>query len=174
MSGSVLRLSLCGAILLGSVFERLHPPQGGYHLQKKYDLGAAPGGKEYWDYITFDLSSRRLYISHNTEVKVVDADSGKVVGAIPDLKRVHGIALASDLGRGFISDGGADEAVVFDLKTLQVTNHIKTGGNPDCIIYDPASKHIFTMNGKTNDSSVIDPSSGTVVATIPIGGRPEY
>jgi len=82
--------------------------------------------------------------------------------------------LVSDLGRGFISDGGADEAVVFDLKTLKITNHIKTGGNPDCIIYDSASKHIFTMNGKTNDASVIDPASLSVIATIPMGGRPEY
>jgi YVTN family beta-propeller protein len=90
------------------------------------------------------------------------------------LKRVHGIALVSELGRGFLSDGGADEAVVFDMKTLKVTGHIKTGGNPDCIIYDPTSKHIFTMNGKTNDASVIDPATTTVVATIPIGGRPEY
>lgn len=149
-------------------------PEGGYHLLKKYELGAAPGGKEYWDYITFDAATRRLYISHNTEVKVVDADSGAVVGSISDLKRVHGIALVPDLGRGFISDGGADEAVVFDLKALKVTGHIKTGGNPDCIIYDPASKHVFTMNGKTSDSSVIDPSSLTVVATIAMGGRPEY
>jgi YVTN family beta-propeller protein len=105
---------------------------------------------------------------------VVDADSGAVVGSIPDLKRVHGIALVTDLGRGFISDGGADEVVVFDLKTLKASGHIKTGGNPDCIIYDPASKHVFTMNGKSNDSSVIDPSTATVVATIPMGGRPEY
>jgi YVTN family beta-propeller protein len=143
-------------------------------LLKKYDLGAAPGGKEYWDYITFDPAARHLYISHNTEVKIVDADSGAVVGSIPDLKRVHGIALVSDLGRGFISDGGADEVLVFDIKTLKVSNHIKTGGNPDCIIYDPASKHVFAMNGKTNDASVIDPSSLTVIATIPMGGRPEY
>jgi YVTN family beta-propeller protein len=96
------------------------------------------------------------------------------VGSIPDLKRVHGIALVSDLGRGFISDGGADEVLVFDPKTLKVNGHIKTGGNPDCIIYDPASKHIFAMNGKTNDASVIDPNSLTIVATISMGGRPEY
>jgi YVTN family beta-propeller protein len=163
----VIVLALAGFALAG-------PPSGGYHLLKKYDLGAAPGGKEYWDYITFDPATHHLYISHNTEIKVVDADSGAVVGSIPDLKRVHGIALVSDLGRGFISDGGADEALVFDLKTLKVTNHIKTGGNPDCIIYDPASKHVFTMNGKSNDASVIDPASLTVVATIPMGGRPEY
>ena len=160
------------ALLLASL--ALAAAESGYHLLAKYDLGAAPGGKEYWDYITFDQGNRRLYISHNTEVKIVDADSGAAVGNIPDLKRVHGIALVPDLGRGFISDGGADEAVVFDLKTLKVTNHIKTGGNPDCIIYDAASKHVFTMNGKTNDSSVIDPNSLAVIATISMGGRPEY
>ena len=165
LSGAIL--SLGGLVLAGRT-------QGGYHLLKKYDLSAPPGSKEYWDYITFDPSTRRLYISHNTEVKVLDADSGAAVGTIPDLKRVHGIALVPHLGRGFISDGGADEAVVFDLKTLKVTNHIKTGSNPDCIIYDPASKHVFTMNGKSNDSSVIDPASLTVIATIPMGGRPEY
>jgi YVTN family beta-propeller protein len=150
------------------------PPEGGYHLLKKYELGAAPGGKEYWDYITFDRASRRVYVSHNTEVKVVDADTGSVVGSIGDLKRVHGIALVPDRGRGFLSDGGADEAVMFDMKTLKVTGHIKTGGNPDCVIYDPASKHVITFNGKTNDASVIDPATATVVATIPMGGRPEY
>jgi YVTN family beta-propeller protein len=168
------RIAIFGAVLLLGDLALASPPEGGYHLLKKYDLGAAPGGKEYWDYITFDASTRRLYISHNTEVKVVDADSGTVVGSIPDLKRVHGIALITDLGRGFISDGGADEVVVFDLKTLKVSGHIKTGGNPDCIIYDPASRHIFTMNGKSSDASVIDPAAGTVIATIPMGGRPEY
>src|SRR5437879_9368227 len=160
------RFGACGAVLLLGGLALAGPPESGYHLLKKYELGAAPGGKEYWDYITFDASTRRLYISHNSEVKVVDADSGAILGSIADLKRVHGIALVSDLGRGFISDGGADEAVVFDLKTLKVTNHIKTGGNPDCIIYDPASKHVFTMNGKSSDSSVIDPASLTVIATI--------
>src|SRR5215472_893653 len=143
---------LCGASALCGSLISAGPSRGGYHRITKYDLAAAPGGKEYWDYIAFDSASRLLYISHNTEVKVVEADAGKIVGNIPDLKRVHGIAVVSHLGKGFISDGGADEAVVFDLKTLRVTGHIKTGGNPDCIIYDPASKQVFTMNGKTNDS----------------------
>jgi YVTN family beta-propeller protein len=169
-----LSSTVCASVVLCSGLLLAAPPEGGYHLVKKYDLGAAPGGKEYWDYITFDAATRRLYISHNTEVKVVEADTGKVVGSIPDLKRVHGIALVPDLGRGYISDGGADEVVVFEIKTLQVTGHIKTGSNPDCIIYDIASKHVFTFNGKSKDSSVIDPATGTVVATIDMGGRPEY
>src|SRR5260370_41248310 len=101
-------LSLGGLALAGR-------PQGGYHLLKKYGRGAPPGGKEYWDYITFDPSTRRLYISRNTEVKVLNADSAAVVGSITDLKRVHGIAMVPRLGRGFFSDGGAVESVVFDL-----------------------------------------------------------
>jgi YVTN family beta-propeller protein len=173
LPGSIRLGVPCALLLFGGLALASHP-QGGYHLLKKYELGAAPGGKEYWDYITFDASTRRLYVSHNTEVKVVDADSGAIIGSIPDLKRVHGIALVADNGRGFISDGGADEVVVFDLKTLNVTGHIKTGANPDCILYDPSSKHIFTMNGKSNNASVIDPVTAAVVATIPMGGRPEY
>ena len=171
---SRLQVAFWSVLVLCTGLVSARPPAGGYHLLKKYDLGAAPGGKEYWDYITFDPAARHLYISHNTEVKVVDADSGAIVGSIPDLKRVHGIALVPELGRGFLSDGGADEAVMFDMKTLRVTGHIKTGGNPDCIIYDSVSKHVFTFNGKTNDASVIDPGTATVVATIPMGGRPEY
>src|SRR5258708_28249033 len=110
MRVSRLQLTFWSVLILCSGLAAAGRPAGGYHLLKKYELGAAPGGKEYWDYITFDASTRRLYISHNTEVKVVDADSWAVVGTIPDLKRVHGIALVPDLGRGFISDGGADEA----------------------------------------------------------------
>src|SRR5215468_283376 len=168
-----LRRFACGAALfLGSL--GFAAPTGSYHFLKKYSLSAPPGGKEYWDYITFDSASGRLYLSHNTEVKVLDADSGAEVGNIPGLTRVHGVVLVTALNKGYISDGGADEAVVFDPKTLKVTGHIKTGKNPDCIIYDPASKHVFTFNGRSNDASVIDPQQDTVVATIPMGGRPEY
>jgi YVTN family beta-propeller protein len=167
------RMAVAIVVLAGGLAAAVAAPAG-YHLLTKYDLGPAPGGKEYWDYIALDPISRHLYISHNTEVKVVDADTGKIVGSIGDLTRVHGIALVKDLGKGFISDGGADEAVVFDINTLKVTGHIKTGGNPDCIIYDPASKYVFTMNGKTNNASVIDPANDTVVTAIDMGGRPEY
>ena len=104
--------------------------EGGYHLLKKHDLSAPPGGKEYWDYITFDSATGRLYISHNTEVKVVDANSGAEVGNIPGLTRVHGIALVRDLGKGYISDGGADEAVVFDPKHSKLQDTSKPAKTP--------------------------------------------
>jgi len=169
---SLRRVACCAALFAGGL--GLAAPSGSYHLLKRYSLSSPPGGKEYWDYITFDATSGRLYLSHNTEVKVVDADSGTELGNIPGLSRVHGIALVSALNKGYISDGGADEAVVFDPKTLKVTGHIKTGRNPDCIIYDSGSKHVFTFNGRSNDASVIDPQQDIVVATIPMGGRPEY
>src|SRR5260370_2683315 len=106
-------LGVCGAALLLGGLALGSLPNGGYHLLKKYELGPAPGGKEYWDYITFDASTHRLFISHNTEVKVVNADSGAIVGNIPELKRVHGIALIPGLGRGFITDRGPAASVLF-------------------------------------------------------------
>ena len=124
MAVSRLQLVFWSATILCSDPVVVRPPDGGYHLLKKYDLGAAPSGKEYWDYITFDPATRRLYVSHNTEVKVVNADTGAIIGSIADLKRVHGIALVSELGRGFLSDGGADEAVVFDMKTQIGRAHV--------------------------------------------------
>lgn len=149
---------------------------GGYHLLKKVPLDstAKAGQREYFDYITVDASSRRVYLSHGTEVTVVDADSNAVIGKIPGLKLAHGTLLLETLGRGFISDGGSDRVVMFDLKSLKPAGEIKTGGNPDCIVYDPASKHIFTFNGRTKDSTVIDPHTATVRATVPLGGRAEF
>jgi DNA-binding beta-propeller fold protein YncE len=149
---------------------------GGYHLLKKVPLGGATKGalREYFDYITVDASVRRVYLSHGTEVMVVDADDSTVIGTVPGLKLAHGTLLLKDLGRGFISDGGSDRVVIFDLKSLKTLGEIKTGGNPDCIMYDSASKHIFTFNGRTKDSTVIDPATATVIATVPMGGRAEF
>jgi YVTN family beta-propeller protein len=104
----------------------------------------------------------------------VNADNSEVIGAIPGLKLAHGTLLLNDLGRGFISDGGGDRVVIFDLNNLKTVGEIKTGGNPDCIMYDSVSKHIFTFNGRSKDSSVIDPATATVIATIPMGGRAEF
>jgi DNA-binding beta-propeller fold protein YncE len=149
------------------------PPAGGYHLLKRIPLGAAEGGGEYFDYITVDAAARRVYLSHGTEVKVLDADSGAVVGNITGLKRDHGVALVPQLGRGFISDGDAGHVVIFDLKTLQTIGQVKAEADADSIIYDPASKRIFVFNGRPKSSTVIDPAKGTVVATLSLGGAPE-
>jgi len=150
--------------------------QGGYHLLKRVPLGSAAKSaqREYFDYITVDASARRVYLSHGTEVMVVDADTNAVIGTVPELKLAHGTLLLKDLGRGFISDGGGDRVVVFNLNSLKIEGEIKTGGNPDCIMYDSASKHVFTFNGRSKDATVIDPATATVLATVPLGGRAEF
>jgi len=160
-----------GFLWLGAYALAFQP--SGYHLLKKIPFGAAAGGGEYFDYITFDAAARRVYLSHGTEVKVVDADSGAVVGAVTGLKRDHGIAVVPELGRGFISDGDAGEAVIFDLKTLQPIGRVKADDDADSILYEPVSKRIFVFNGRPNSATVIDPAKGTVVSTLALGGAPE-
>ena len=132
------------------------------------------GGDGGWDYLTFDKDSQRLFITRGTHVMVVDAKTLKQVGDIPDLSGIHGVALAPGLNKGFVSNGGDDTISVFDLKTLQVTDKIKVGGRPDAILFEPYSKHVFTFNAKSQDSTVVDAASGKVVATIPLGGKPEF
>jgi hypothetical protein len=150
------------------------PSQVGYHLLKKVPLAAAPGGGEYFDYITVDSPARRIYIAHGTEVQVLDADNWSVVGTISGLKLCHGVALVPELGKGFITDGDAEKVLIFDIKSLKVTGEVKTEPDTDSIIYDPASKLIFTFNGDSKNSTVIDPAKGTVVKTIPLGGALEF
>src|SRR5215475_1867003 len=111
-------------------------PKGGYHLLRKVSLGAAEGGKEYFDYITFDGASRRVYLSHGTEVKVLDADSDAVVGTVTGFKRDHGVAIVPEVGRGFVSDGDAGQVVMFDLKTLKTVGSVKAEPDADSILYD--------------------------------------
>ncbi|MGH9773656.1 MAG: YncE family protein [Candidatus Acidiferrales bacterium] len=168
------RFAVCLFSFLLGVLTVASPPMGGYHLLKKIPLSAAPGGGEYFDYITVDAPARRVYVSHGTEVKVVDADSGAVVGAISGLKRCHGIALVTELGKGFITDGDAGKVVIFDIASLKVTGEVMTEKDADSIIYDSASKRIFSFNGDPHDGTVIDPANGTVVKTLPMGGGPEF
>lgn len=161
----------CFLMVASSIFAA--PAPGGYHLLKKLPLGAAEGGGEYFDYITVDPAARRLYLSHGTEVKILDMDSAAIVGTIAGLKRDHGIALVPELNRGFISDGDLGQVVIFDLKTLKTLGQAKADKDADSIIYDPASKRIFVFNGEPKSATVIDPANGAVVATIPLGGAPE-
>ena len=149
------------------------PPEGGYHLYRKVPLGATEAGGDYFDYIYFDGISRRVYVARGTEIDVLDADTDAVLGKITGLERGHGVAIVPELNRGFISDGQAAQAVIFDLKTLKTIGHVKAEPDADSIIYDPVSKHIFTFNGDANNATVIDPATGTVVATAPLGGKPE-
>jgi YVTN family beta-propeller protein len=133
------------------------------------------GGGNRWDYSYVDSNSHRLYVSHGTQTEVVDTNTDKIVGMIPGTNGVHGIAIAEDLGIGFTSDGGDNDVTVFDLKTLAVKTKIKTGQNPDAIIYEPGSKRVFTFNGRSSDATAIDAKTLAVItASIPVGGKPEF
>jgi DNA-binding beta-propeller fold protein YncE len=142
----------------------------GYHVTTTYTVG----GEGWWDYLTADSDARRVYISRGTHVMVLDADSGKSVGDIPDTSGVHGIALVPELGRGFTSNGREGTVSIFDIKTLVPSEKVKVGENPDAILYDPATKRVFTFNGRSHDSSAIDAASGKVVGTIKLDGKPEF
>jgi DNA-binding beta-propeller fold protein YncE len=164
-------LSLAASFLLTDFAQAVPPGSSGYHVVKTIPIGGA--GK--WDYDIVDSAARRVYVSHSTHVVVLDADSGAVVGDIPDTPGVHGIALAPDLGRGFTSNGKANTVTIFDLKTLKTIGTVKTGGlNPDAIYYDPASKRVFAFNGKSANAVAIDAADGKVAGMIPVGGKPEF
>src|SRR3984885_9897465 len=176
-----LSLALFGACFLSGSYARPKPAASGYHLLKTVSLPAAPGGAEYYDYISVDAEARRVYVSHGTEVVVLNADDYSVVGNIGGLSRSHGIAVARDLGKGFITDGDSregatvQEVVIFDLKTLKVTGRVKTGQiDTDAIIYEPATKHIFTFNGDSHNATVIDAVKESVITNIDLIGKVEF
>jgi YVTN family beta-propeller protein len=142
----------------------------GYHVLSEVKIGGEGG----WDYLTADSAARRLYVSHGTHVVVVDIDAGKVVGDIPDTPGVHGIALAPELNRGFVSNGRSNNVTVFDLKSLQAISKVPAGENPDSIRYDAVSGRVFAFNGRSKNATVIDAKTGAVAATIPLPGKPEF
>jgi DNA-binding beta-propeller fold protein YncE len=128
-----------------------------------------------WDVLTIDAAARRLYVSHSTQVEIIDIDQNKLVGQILDTPGVHDIALAPEFGRGFTSNGKEDKVSVFDLKSNKILNKVDVGGkNPDILIYDLASRRIVAFNGKTSDATVIDAATEKVVGRIPLGGKPEF
>ncbi len=164
MRSSVLLLSLFSSFAQAAV-------SGDYAVQQQFILGG-PGG---WDYLTMDSAADRLFISRSDRVLVVNPRDGSIIATIPDTQGVHGIALAPDLGKGFTSNGRADTVTVFDLQTLKSTGTFEVGGhNPDAILYDAATRKLFTFNGRSQDISVIDPVKGSVLATLPAGGKPEF
>ena len=152
------------------------PADSGYHVIKT----VAVGGEGGWDYVYVDSDARRVYVSRGTHTMVIDADTYAVVADIPDMEGVHGIAIASDLGRGFISDGRSNDVTIFDLKTLKAIGNVKTDVNPDAILYEPVTKRVFTFNGGSRtagggkNSTAINAADGTVLGTIDLRGKPEF
>jgi DNA-binding beta-propeller fold protein YncE len=148
----------------------VHAAVPGYHVVKKIQIG----GDGFWDYLTVDNAVRRLYVSHGTKVLVIDLETDKLVGEINETPGVHGIALAPELNRGYISCGRADKVIIFDLKTLEVLGQVKTGSNPDAIRYDSFTKRVFVFNHSGNDATVFEAETGGITGTIALGGAPEF
>jgi YVTN family beta-propeller protein len=141
----------------------------GFKVVSKIKIGGTGG----WDYVAVDPDSNRVYASHATLVEVVDTRSGKVVGQITQLHGVHGVAVAPEFGKGFITNGQANSVTIFDLKTLAKVGEPQTGQNPDSVCFEPKTKRIFTFNGRSNDTTVIDPKSNEVIKSLPLSGKPE-
>jgi YVTN family beta-propeller protein len=141
----------------------------GFHVAKVFHIVSSGG----WDYIAVGPDNNRLYVSHGTQVNVLDETTGDSIGVIPNTTGVHGIAFVPALGKGYTSNGRLNNITVFDLKSNLVLSQIAAGTNPDAIMYDDFSKLIITCNGRSNDLSLIDPSTEKLVATIPVGGKPE-
>ncbi|HXY40945.1 MAG TPA: YncE family protein, partial [Vicinamibacteria bacterium] len=134
----------------------------------------AIGGEGGWDYLSVDAVNRRLYVSHATKVVVVDVDTNKVVGEVAPTPGVHGIAVAPELGRGFVSNGRESTVSIFDLKSLQTVGKVSTGENPDAILYVPPQKEVWTFNGRGRSATVFDAQTGAVRATVTLPGKPEF
>jgi DNA-binding beta-propeller fold protein YncE len=141
----------------------------GYKVEKRYPVPGDGG----FDYVTIDSAARRLYLSHGTQVDVVDADNGKLIGTIADTPGVHGVALAQEFKHGFTSNGRENKVSMFDPTTLQLINKIAVGKGPDGIYYDPGTKRVFTNNHGSHDITAIDAKSGQVVGTIMVAGDGE-
>jgi len=146
------------------------PGSSGYHLIKSVPVP----GDEGWDYLNVDADARRVYVSHGSHVVVLNADTYAIEGDIPDTAGVHGIALAPDLGRGFVSAGRTNTALIFDIKSLKTLGTAKTDANPDAIVYDSFTKRVFTLNGRGQNTTAINAADGTVAGTLALGGKPEF
>ncbi|HXJ07116.1 MAG TPA: YncE family protein [Candidatus Acidoferrum sp.] len=165
-------LSVAMIVCAGMLSRAASPAPGssGYHLIKTVSVP----GDEGWDYLNVDAATRRVYISHGSHVVVMNADTYAVEGDIPDTAGVHGIALAPDLGRGFVSAGRANTAVIFDIKSLKTLGTAKTDANPDAIVYDSVTKRVFALNGRGQNTTAINAADGTVAGTLALGGKPEF
>lgn len=166
---------LLGALSLGAI--AAPAARNGWHVLQRWQIGGEGG----WDYLAFDPATKHLYVSRSDRVVVLDVagmpsmTKSSVIGEIDGLSGVHGIAIAQDLHRGFISNGRADTVTVFDPATLKAEQTIAVNGeNPDAILYDPYSKRVFTFNGHSHDASVIDAASGKLLGTIALPGKPEF
>jgi DNA-binding beta-propeller fold protein YncE len=164
MRRSILLLLLAVAPSLAAQSSR------SYEITHTYNIGGGGG----WDYVIPDAPNHRLFIGRQNRVMVVDMNNGRLIAEVAGINGAHGTALASGTSRGFATSGNDSSIVMFDLKTYKTLARIPAADDADAIIYDPASKRIFSFNGDANSSTVVDPGKGTLVTNIPLGGKPEY
>jgi DNA-binding beta-propeller fold protein YncE len=169
MRNTSLAVSLLGLIFGLASVQPAQGQDGPYKFSKEIVIGGEGG----WDYLSVDASAHRLYVTHGTKVVAIDTQANKVVGEVSDTPGVHGFAVASDLGRGFSSNGRENKVSIVDLKTLKTLQKVDTGENPDAILYEPTRKEVYAFNGRGKSATVIDAQSGKVVATLPLEGKPE-
>lgn len=165
--------TMCAAALLALAFVPAAPVRaaGDYHVVTRFEVGGEGG----WDILTVDPDAHRLYYGRGTRMQVLDLESGKVVGEVPDTPGIHGVALVPELGRGFTSNGRDSSVTIFDLKTLAVLGRVHVDGrNADAILYEPVTKRVFVFNPGSHNATAIDPAKGTVVANVALDGQPEF
>src|SRR5579883_3124290 len=155
-------------ILLLAAAPMLSQSPGPYRVTHTYTLG----GDGSWDYVVPDPPNHRLFIARQTRVMVVDEDTGKLLGEVPEINGAHGTAVAESTGHGFATSGNDQSVVMFDLKTFKPLSRIPAAEDADAIVYDAPSNRVFTLNGDAHSSTVIDPKAGTVIANLPLGGKP--
>ena len=165
----IVRSIIIGVAIFSSAQMNYAQDKSDYHVIRSLKVG----GKGGWDYIAIYKEMNRIYVSHDTLVFILDESKGDSIGVLPNTRGVHGIAFAAPFGKGYTINGKANTATVFDLKTNQSIKEIKTGENPDAIMFDAFSKTIFICNGRSKDATVINPSSDTVITTIALDGKPE-
>ncbi len=156
---------------LAGVFPATVSGASGYHVEARWK----PGGEGGWDYLTLDSPTHRLYVARTDGVQIIDTETGALIHAIPGLEGGHGIALAPELNYGFATSGRSGTVLMFNLTSLRSYGApIAVGKKPDAIVYEPLTRHVFAFNGGSQDASVIDVATAAVVATIPLGGTPEF
>lgn len=171
MKSVMLVVAVTFVILLTVTPARSQPASGSFHIIDSLALGGEGG----WDYLMVDTAAERLYVSRGTRVQIVDLVKNALAGEIPGTTGVHGVALVTSEGKGFTSNGRDSSVTVFDLKSLATITKTKIDArNPDAILFDPFSGDVFTFNGGSGNSTVIDPKTNSVVGTIPLGGKPEF
>jgi DNA-binding beta-propeller fold protein YncE len=163
-------MRLAGALRFLAPALGLLAAPAGYHVLATYTIGGTGG----WDYVAFDTAGHRLFVARQTRIQVIDPETGKVLGEIPGMSRAHGIAFAYEFGHGFATSGTDSTITMFDLKTLAVLGTAKGQLDADAVLYDPASKRVFSFNGDSKSATAVDAQTGKVIGNIDLGAGPEF